>query len=78
MLEANADKTLAQACTANMQLGLGLPDGYIVLHAPCHAGNAKVVEYLLSSCRRRCHTAGNVSSPRDDPGVGGTWTRWTS
>ncbi len=78
MLKANADGTLAQAHTANMQLSLGLPDGYAVLHAACHAGNAEVVEYLLSCRQRRRHTAGDGSSPRDDPGVGGTWTRWMS
>ncbi len=48
MLKANADGTLAQACTANMQSSLGLPDGYTMLHAAYHAGNTKVVEYLLS------------------------------
>ena len=30
-----------------MQASLGLPDGFTVLHAACHAGNAEVAAYLL-------------------------------
>jgi hypothetical protein len=80
MLKANVGGTLSQVRTANMQSSLSLPNGYTMLHAACHAGNAKVVKYLLLRCRRcrlRCLTAGNGSSLRDNPGVSGTWMRWT-
>ncbi len=65
------DGTLAQAHTANMQSSLGLPDGYTVLHAACHAGNAKVVKYLLSRCCHRCHTGGQWIIPQGQP-----WRWW--
>mmetsp|Transcript_36886 Transcript_36886/g.77878 ORF Transcript_36886/g.77878 Transcript_36886/m.77878 type:complete len:984 (+) Transcript_36886:161-3112(+) len=38
---------LISARSANMTGSLGLPDGFTVLHAACHAGNGEVVEYLL-------------------------------
>mmetsp|Transcript_18381 Transcript_18381/g.29930 ORF Transcript_18381/g.29930 Transcript_18381/m.29930 type:complete len:1041 (+) Transcript_18381:313-3435(+) len=40
---------LVEARSANMMSSLGLPDGFTVLHAACHAGNAEVVEYLLAN-----------------------------
>ncbi len=75
MLKADANGTLARARMANMQSSLGLPDGYTVLHATCHTGNAEVDDYLLSRRCRQRHTAGDGPSPRDNPGIGGTWTR---
>ena len=39
---------LLRARSANME-SLGLPTGFTVLHAACHAGNEEVVEYLLNN-----------------------------
>jgi serine/threonine protein phosphatase PrpC len=51
MLRNDVNGMLGRSRTANMSSSLGLPDGYTMMHAACHAGNVEVVEYLLSRYR---------------------------